>query len=298
MLWLSCAAPAAMQAEIVGPKRVLVYTVSAGYVHEVAKREAPDAPCMVERALVDLGRRTGHFVATLSRDAADFTSENLARFDLVFFYTTGELAFSDAQKRALFEFVKRGKAFAGAHCATDTFYSVPEYVEMIGAVFDEHPWHQVVRIKVEDRTHPATMHLGDSFEIEDEIYQFKAPYDRAKLSVLMSLDVSKLDLTNDKLHRTDRDFALAWCKEYGQGRVFYTALGHRPEVWTDPRFFKHLDGGLCWAMRFAAGGDASKAADGAEGGLSLEEIEGAGARSAQGPNGPKVKGFLQSSVRH
>jgi putative membrane-bound dehydrogenase-like protein len=239
--------------------RVLVYTVSAGFVHDVVKRETPDKPSIVEQALIDLGRDTGDFEAVLSRDASDFTRENLAKFSLVFFYTTGELPFSPEQTSALFDFVKHGGAFAGAHCATDTFYKVPEYGAMIGAYFDGHPWHEKVRIKVEDREHPATKHLGESFEITDEIYQFKAPYDRAKLHVLLSLDTSALDLKKDGIHRADHDFANAWCKEYGKGRVFYTALGHGPEVWKDERFLKHIDGGFRWAMKLDRDASSSSA---------------------------------------
>jgi putative membrane-bound dehydrogenase-like protein len=233
------------------PLRVLVYTVSAGFVHDVVKRESPDKPSIVEQALTELGRDTGDFEVVLSRDAADFTPENLKRFGLVFFYTTGDLPFTKAERDALFDFVKRGGAFAGAHCATDTFYQLPEYGEMIGAYFDGHPWHEKVKVRVEDRDHPATKHLGESFEITDEIYQFKAPYDRSKLHVLLSLDPSALDLKKDGIHRADRDFAIAWCKEFGQGRVFYTALGHQPEVWKDARFLKLIDGGFRWAMRTA-----------------------------------------------
>jgi type 1 glutamine amidotransferase len=232
-------------------KRVLVYTVSAGYEHEVAHRETANELSLVERALVDLGRKRGSFEAVPSRDASDFTREKLASFDLVFFYTTGELPISEEGRAALFDFVQQGKAFAGAHCATDTFYKVPQYGEMIGAYFDGHPWHESVRVKVEDAAHPATAHLDNVFDITDEIYQFKTPYDRTKLHVLLSLDADKLDLARDGVHRMDRDFAIAWCREYGKGRVFYTALGHRPEVWADERFLKHVEGGFAWAMRTA-----------------------------------------------
>lgn len=231
------------------PKRVLVYTVSAGYEHEVVHRESPEKLSLVERALVELGRKDGRFEAVPSRDANDFTPEKLARFDLVFFYTTGELPFSAEQRTALLDFVRRGKAFAGAHCATDTFYEVPEYGEMIGAYFDGHPWHESVRVKVEDASHLATRHLGTAFDIVDEIYQFKVPYDRRKSHILLSLDAERVDLARDGVHRTDRDFAVAWCREFGRGRVFYTSLGHRPEVWADERFLKHIEGGFRWAMR-------------------------------------------------
>ncbi len=235
--------------ETAAPKRVLVYTVSAGYEHDVARRASPDELSIVERALVDWGKKTGAFEAVPTRDASEFTVEKLARYDLVFFYTTGELPIPEAGRTALFDFVKQGKAFAGSHCATDTFYEDARYGEMIGAYFDLHPWHEKVRVKVEDREHPATLHLGDAFEITDEIYQFKAPYDRSKLTVLLSLDAEKLDLSRPEVHRTDRDFAIAWCRDHGKGRVFYTALGHRPEVWADERFLKHVEGGFLWAMR-------------------------------------------------
>src|SRR5262249_54007034 len=159
-------------------------------------------------------------------------------FDLVFFYTTGELPFTPEQRDALFRFVRGGGAFAGSHCAADTWYQVPEYGEMLGAWFDGHPRNEKVKVKVEDRAHPATRHLGGSFEIEDEIYQFKAPYDRSKLHVLASLDASALDLKREGVHRTDGDFAVSWCKEFGKGRVFYTSLGHDGSTWKDERFLE------------------------------------------------------------
>jgi len=229
--------------------RVLVYTVSAGFEHEVVQRQGTEELSLVERALVDLGKRTGEFEAVVTRNARDFTPAKLAEIDLVFFYTTGELPLSNEEREALFDFVRDGGAFAGSHSATDTFYEVPEYGQMIGAYFDGHPWHQEVRVRVEDRAHPSTAHLGASFAIADEIYQMRAPYDRSKLHVLMSLDTGLVDLGGEAVHRKDGDFALAWTKEHGKGRVFYTALGHRPEVWKDERFLTHLAGGFRWAMR-------------------------------------------------
>lgn len=241
--------PTAVFAQDPPKKRVLVYTVSAGYEHDVVKRAQPGEPSLVERTLVELGKKRGWFECVLSRDAKDFTKANLSRFDLVFFYTTGELPFSDEQKKALLDFVKDGKAFAGAHCATDTFYALPEYGEMIGAYFDGHPWHEKVVLRVEDREHTSTRHLGASWELVDEIYQFKAPYDRSKLHVLLSLDPAKHDLAKQGVNRKDGDFANAWCKDVGKGRLFYTALGHGPGVWADERFLKHVEGGFAWAMR-------------------------------------------------
>lgn len=234
------------------PRRVLVYTVSAGYEHEVVRRGEDGGLSLVERAMEDLGRADPAFDVSVTRDADAFDRERLADVDLVFFYTTGELPLSSDQRAALLDRVREGGAFVGAHCATDTFYEYPEYLEMVGGRFDGHPWHQEVRVRVEDRDHPSTRHLDESFAITDEIYQFGAPYDRASVDVLLSLDTESVDVTRDSVRRTDGDFALAWCRSYGEGRVFYTALGHRPEVWADARFQQHLVGGIRWALGLAA----------------------------------------------
>jgi type 1 glutamine amidotransferase len=172
----------------------------------------------------------------VTKKKLDGNAKNLNYFDAVMFYTTGELDMDDEQKAALLSFVKEdGKGFLGTHSATDTFYNWPEYGELIGGYFNEHPWWQVkVKIKVEDPTFPAMKAFPPTFEIYDEIYQFKDPYSRDKLRVLMSVDPSSVDLTNPRVHRTDKDFAVTWVHSYGKGRVFYSSLGHREEVWDRP----------------------------------------------------------------
>ena len=179
---------------------------------------------------------------------ADLSRERLKQYEAVVFYTTGELPISAEQKAAFLDFIKGGKGFVGIHSATDTFYKWPEYGEMIGGYFDKHPWHQEVTIKVEAPKHPATRHLGASFKLADEIYQFK-DFSRARVNVLLSLDTGSVDLNRPGVHRADRDFALAWWRNYGRGRVFYTALGHRAEVWQDVRYQQHLLGALRWVMK-------------------------------------------------
>ena len=231
------------------PAKVLVYTHSAGFVHDVVRRPEAGADSLVERTLRELAASDPRWRARVSRDPASFDPGALEELDAVLFFTTGELPLSDERRRALLAFVRAGGAFVGVHSATDTFYEFEPYLEMVGATFDGHPWHERVRVVVEDREHPATRQLGGSFEIVDEIYQFRAPYERSGLRVLLRLDVAGLDLQRPEVHRTDGDFALAWCRDYGRGRVFYTALGHRPEVWADERFREHLVGGLLWAAR-------------------------------------------------
>jgi type 1 glutamine amidotransferase len=270
-------------------KRLLVITESRGYVHDVVRRGKGGSLSLVEKTLIDLGNRSSDFEVVCSQNSRrDVTAENLKNFDAVFFYTSGSLPLSDTQKADLIAFIRNGKGFAGSHSATDTFYDWPEYGKLIGGYFDGHPWHQKVRVVVEDTKHPATRHLGESFEITDEIYQFRAPYDRKQLRVLMHLartvdrtrvsingkplsekdrleftlrdgkpaatvngkpvDVKSLSFEGPRGKRTDGDNALAWVRQYGKGRVFYTALGHRAEVWKDERFQKHVLGGLRYVL--------------------------------------------------
>lgn len=222
--------------------RVLYITHSAGFKHEVLP--------LSEQIFKDIGSRAGLDV-TATKELSMITREGLKDYAVIVFYTTGELPISDDQKKAMMDFVKSGKGFIGIHSATDTFYKWSEYGQMIGGYFDGHPWHQEITVKVEDQKHPATKHLGSSFKITDEIYQFK-DFQRDRVKVLISVDNSSIDLNKPGVKRADRDFALAWCSEYGKGRVFYTALGHRPEVWQDERFQKHLLGAVGWAGKISS----------------------------------------------
>jgi uncharacterized protein len=220
-------------------RHVLYLTYSAGFVHDVLP--------LSEQTLRDIGTTSGAFDATATKDCSLVSADSLKTYDAVIFFTTGELPMSDAQKQALLDFVRSGKGFVGIHSATDTFYQWPDYGQMLGAYFDGHPWHQEVRIRVEDRNSPATRQLPDPFTIGDEIYQFR-DWSRDRVHVLLSLDPASVDLTAAGVHRSDRDFANAWTRAYGNGRVFYTALGHDAAVWRDQRFQQHLLGGVKWAM--------------------------------------------------
>jgi type 1 glutamine amidotransferase len=212
-----------------------------------------------------LGRQTQLWDTYIRTDAELLTKakgennmKNLDYFDAVLFYTTGDLGLTDQQKKDLLSFVRDdGKGFLGTHSATDTYYNWPEYGELIGAYFNEHPWNQVhCTIRTEDRTFPATAHFPASFPFYDEMYQFKAPYARDKVRVLMSIDPSSVDLKNPRVHRTDQDFAVTWVHNYGKGRVFYSSLGHRDEVWDLPDIQKMWIEAVKWAMKMTDG-DAS-----------------------------------------
>lgn len=222
-----------------GLPRLLYLTHSAGFTHEVLP--------LSEQILVEIGTKTGAFQATATADVGRISADGLRDYDGIVFYTTGELPLADAQKRALLDFVRGGKGFVGIHSATDTFYKWPEYGDMIGAYFDGHPWHQEVRVRVEDPQHPGASGLQDGFTVRDEIYQFRS-WSRDRVHVILSLDPASVDLQKNGVNRTDRDFALSWTRTFGNGRVFYTALGHEPDVWRDTRFQQHLAGGIRWAI--------------------------------------------------
>ena len=223
--------------------RVLFLTHSAGFMHGVVKRPGRGELSHAEEMLTEMS--AGRFQVDCTEDFAKIHAENLANYDAVVFYTTGELGLTETDRMALIDWVDAGGAFIGIHCATDTLYECAPYMEMIGGAFDGHPWHEEVRMRVEDADHPAVAHLGGSFTLKDEIYQFKW-WGRHPLNVLLSLEGDSCDLTRGK--REDGDYANAWWKDWGRGRVFYTALGHRPEVWENEAFRTHLVEGIAWAI--------------------------------------------------
>jgi hypothetical protein len=202
-----------------------------------------------------VAERSGTLEVVATQDLAMISAERLRGFEAVLFFTSGELDLSASQKSDLLAFVRAGKGFGGVHSASDTLYTWPEYGELIGGWFDGHPWTQEVRIDVEDPDHPATRHLAPSFSIVEEIYQHRN-FSRERVRVLMTLDTSSVDGNAPGVNRGDGDFALAWVQPYGNGRVFYTALGHFDETWRDERFRTMMQNALLW-LTGQEGGEAA-----------------------------------------
>ena len=126
--------------------------------------------------------------------------------------------------------MRGGKGFVAAHVALTAFDSWPEFGELLGARYDDHPWNTASGTVInEDPSFPATRHFPATFPLTDEFYQPKE-FSRDKLRVLLRLDVSKMP-ANPNLRRADGDFPLAWAKTYGRGRVFYSSIGHAAETW-------------------------------------------------------------------
>ncbi len=228
-------------------RQVLVHVESRGFEHDVA-RAGDDGLSLVEKSWQQWAAADPRFEVTVDRGNGWCNADGLKRLDAVFFYTTGELNFDEAQKKALLDWVRAGGGFAGAHCADDTFYQWPEYGAMIGGYFDGHPWHEEVGVKVEQPGHVAVRHWPHGgFRIVDEIYQHRDPWSRDRCSVLLSLDVATTDMNKGGIHRTDGDFAISWTRREGEGRVFYTGLGHREDVWRSDAYRAHLVEGVLWA---------------------------------------------------
>ena len=163
------------------------------------------------------------------------------------------------------------KGFVGVHAALDTNYKWPEYGEMIGGWFDQHPWSTFnAPIINEDPNFPAVRHFPKAFVKYDEIYQPKE-WSRDKVNVLLSLDPTKLNYANNpRVHRTDHDFAVAWDKMYGKGRVFYSTLGHTEEAWSDPDIRKMYFEAIKWVLGMTEGSTASHPRPQTPGGSSTE----------------------------
>ncbi|HVN80578.1 MAG TPA: ThuA domain-containing protein [Terriglobia bacterium] len=229
-------------------KKLLVIGEEKGYRHESVSH----AMATIER----LGRETGLWdtwirtdTEALTKVKLEYNAKNLNDFDAVAFYTGGNLEMNDQKKADFLSFVRDdGKGFIGIHSATITFTDWPEYGEMIGGYYDEHPWGTFnAPVIIEDPKFPGMQQFPQSFVIRDEIYQMQN-YSRDKLRVLMRLDPTKLDLTNKNVHRSDRDFAVTWAKMYGKGRVYYTTLGHAEDVWDRTDVQKMFTEAIKWIL--------------------------------------------------
>lgn len=225
------------------PKRLLIVTVTKGFRHG-------DSIPLIEEIVPKLGQYRGSFVVDFVRTdeemAAKMTPDALKSLDAILFgNTTGDLPLPD--RDAFLKWLDSGKAFIGTHSATDTFHNWPPYIQMIGGEFLTHGPQVKVNVLIEDPKHPATKVWNGPREVFDEIYQFKN-YDPATFHDLLHLD--KHPNTGAPGY-----YPISWCKRYGKGRVFYTALGHRPDVWKADWYQAHLLGGIRWALGQEKGDD-------------------------------------------
>ncbi len=230
-------APATKTGKKIGkkPARVLVVSVTKGYRH--------DSIPALEQLVGDIGSKSGAFSVRYVRtdqDLADLSPAVLAGYDgAVFASTTGDLPLPN--REAFVSWVEAGHGFVGIHAATDTYPGFPGYIDMIGGQFLRHGKQVEVEAVVRDAKHPSSKGLAPTFKVFDEIYEFQK-FDPARSHVVLGMD---------KHPQTGAagTFPLAWTREPGKGRVFYTALGHREDVINTPWFRGHVEGGLRWVLK-------------------------------------------------
>ena len=243
-------------------KRILMFTKSSGFEHDMVKRRG-DKLSPAEQVVTDLGQKRGIEV-NATKDGGVFSQPTLSQYDAFFFYTTGDLTTAGQDKnppmtpegkQAFLELIRQGKGFIGTHSATDTFEpasahtdpkppaSLDPYVEMIGAEFVGHGQQQKARARVADPRFPGMQALGQGIEWTEEWYALRAfPAD---LHVLLVMETEGMQ--GNFYQRPP--YPNTWTRMYGHGRVFYTAIGHREDVWTNPVYQGLLTGAMAWVVR-------------------------------------------------
>ena len=236
-------------------RRLLIFDRNVGYGgHRSAKH--------ANYAFTQMGKKTGAFEAVVSDDPEIFRPESLKRFDAVFFNNTVGNLFTDAALRqSLLDFVRGGGGLMGVHGTSVAFTrwpgaveDWPEFGEMLGARGANHRENtERVVVKLDDPDHPLNAPFGGKgFEYRDEFFRVHEPYSRDRVRVLFSIDTEKTDMNQGtaygKCVREDNDYALAWVRSYGQGRVFYCTIAHNPYVFWDPVMLKFYLGAVQFAL--------------------------------------------------
>ncbi|AQU70582.1 ThuA domain-containing protein [Streptomyces niveus] len=216
--------------------KVLVFSKTAGFRHD-------SIPVGIQ-TIRDLGA-ANNFTVTATEDGNAFTASNLAGFKAVVFLSTTGDVLNTSQQTALQGYVDGGGGYFGVHAAADTEYEWPQYEQLVGAWFKSHPATQRATVKTEDRSHAATSHLGQTWSRTDEWYNYRTN-PRPQVRVLQSLDESSYSGGE-----MSGDHPITWCHPQGNGRSFYTGLGHTQESYAEPAFRSLLLGGIRYAAGFA-----------------------------------------------
>jgi uncharacterized protein len=235
------------------PRKILVVTTAVGYRHSSIET--------AEQVIASLGKSSGAYEMELAAvapasgaDAAAYHEQVRATLErklnrdalkqyhgIVFANTTGELPLPD--KAAFIQWVRDGGAFIGIHSASDTLHGHRPYIEMLGGEFDYHREQVLIDAINRDASHPANRHLPKSWNLDgqkEEIYVFKN-FQQQQVRELIVLD-------RHPNSGSPGSFPISWCRDFGKGRVFYTALGHNEQLWQMPAFQQHVLGGIEWAL--------------------------------------------------
>ena len=259
-LQIESALPREAQADPKQPRRLLVVTLN---VRDGQVRRGHKSIGYANLAIDLMGQRTGAYEAVFSNETSMFRPEELERFDAICFNNTAGVLFDDPNlRKSLLDFVVNGKGLVGIHAAAATFVQYPrydqfpEFGELLGAYESGgHPWRpdETITLKVDEPDHPVNAAFGGSgFEVQDEVFQFRQPYSRDRLRVLLSIDTDRTDMDPSRRFLPERfadmDFAMSWVRREGRGRVFYSSLGHNPALFRDPRILQHFLAGIQFAI--------------------------------------------------
>lgn len=239
----ACAGAPSVQAP---PLRVLYLSQSVGFVHETVRRPT-DGRAPSELALQEMGRTSGAFTVEVSQDARALTPARLADLDVLVFSTTGALPIDRETWAAIVAWIESGRGgFVGIHSAADTALDFEggeaTWTAFLGGRFDGHPWTEGTPIGLSnlEPSHPLAAMWPDGTVHAEEIYQY-ADFVPDRVRVLQMLDMSAGPL------RRPYPVPVTWIRQVGEGRLFYTNLGHTPSTWDDPRFRRQIVEAIRWA---------------------------------------------------
>lgn len=224
-------------------KNVLVFTKNGkGYVHE----NIPSSIAAIQK----LGTENGFTVDTTTNSAL-FTDNNLKKYDAVIFSNTNNDVFDNEEQRIAFmRYMQAGGGFMGIHSASGTERNWKWFKLMLGATFLRHPPFQKFTVHVLDKNHPAVKNLSSAWETNDECYFFKEI--NPSINVLLVSDMSTIKESEDGKNTTPNTFGnrypAAWCHEFDGGRIWYTALGHSKEDYSNTTYLAHILQGLKWVV--------------------------------------------------
>lgn len=253
------------------PLKIFFLTQSGGFQHSVVKRPAQDKLSLAEETVTAIGKDSGVFTVQCSKDASLITADLLKDMDVVMFYSTGgilggdkpaarktpeeewvqknePIPFTDETWKAFDTWLKSGKAMVGIHSATDTGGNFKPYYSLINGTFAGHPWGSgtPVTFTNHEPSHPVVAMWPAEFGFNEETYQYKN-YEMSAVRVLLSLNMEKTALKQPRL------VPVSWVRDYEQGRLFYTNLGHNESTWKNPLYQQHLLAGIKWAAKLIDG---------------------------------------------